>query len=152
LSLSEQTPQRDVIKGFCEDYTLQAHKHNKRHVLTTKIIRSIFTEQSLGQVVARFLRGDSSNSTPKEFHKSTLFHRQANSHHLHVWLETATDDLPAPSLKGHRNVINAIADGVDIRASGPGSKEMMDFAMAAHAAHLSTQHNNERAAKEGALM
>jgi hypothetical protein len=67
-------------------------------------------------------------------------------------LETATDDLPATSLEGHRNVINAIADGVCIRASGPGSKETMDFAMAAHAAHPSTQHNNERAAKEGALM
>jgi hypothetical protein len=134
LSLSEQKLQRDVIKGFCEDCTLQVHKHNKRYVLTTKIIRSIFTEQPLGQVVARFLRGDSSGA-PKEFHKSPLFGRQVNCHHLHVWLETVTADLPAPSIEGCLNVINAIADGVDIRATGPRSKEIMDFAMSAHAAH-----------------
>jgi hypothetical protein len=130
-----------VIKGFCEDCTLQVHKHNKRYVLATKIVRSIFTEQPLGQVVARFLRGDSSNSTPKEFHKSPLFGRQAHCHHLHVWLETVAADLPAPSIEGSLNVINAIADGIDIRATGPRSKETMDFAMSAHAAHPSTQRN-----------
>jgi hypothetical protein len=92
--------------------------------------------------------GDPKSSISKAFYKSPLFGRTINPHHLYSWLtEVVTTVPPVPEM--YKNALHAIANGVDIRKE---NQELFDFALANHAAHPLTQHNNERAVKEGALM
>jgi hypothetical protein len=74
----------------------------------------IFSEAPFGQVFACFLRGDGPNNLALDaFHKSPLFGRKINPHHLYSWLpEVATTTMPATLMATYQDAINAIADGV----------------------------------------
>lgn len=88
LPTERQTIMDKMICCFANVAILQAHKHNNRYVMTSKIARAIFGEQPLGQVVARFLSKQQGSLMEPIEYKSAFHGTSINLQKFHKWLET----------------------------------------------------------------
>jgi hypothetical protein len=152
-----------MVEAFLKKMRHQIMKHNKRYVLTRSIVRSIFAEWQTGQAVAQVLRGGEglpslsppffSNQHNREINCEKFSQFLKNEIPLTVLAQLRTD----PCILLNQNAMNEIAEGgLDIwDAAKPANKNTHLYrrqALRAFAAHASTQHNNERLVKLGALM
>jgi hypothetical protein len=152
-----------MVDAFLKKMRLQVEKHNKRYILTRGIVRSVFAEWQTGQVVAQVLKGgDGLPSLSAPF-----FSKQHGCEiDCEKFSKFLTDEIPLtvleklrtdPAIISNQNAIEQIAvQGLDIwdvaKPTNQNTALLQTHALRSFAAHASTQHNNERLVKLGALM
>ncbi len=152
-----------MVEAFLKKMRLQIIKHNKRYILTRSIIRSVFGEWQTGQAVAQVLKGGEQLPSLSPPFFSNQHDREINCEKFYQFLK---DEIPLtvlaqlqtdPCIVLNRNAVSEIAErGLDIwdttRPANQNTHLYRRQALRAYAAHASTQHNNKRLVKLGALM
>jgi hypothetical protein len=142
---------------------MQLQKHNRRYLLTRGIVRSVFAEWQTGQAVAQVLKGGVGLPSLSPPFFSNQHNREIDCEKFHQFLK---DEIPLPVLKQlqtdpsivlNQDAIDEIAvHGLDIwdmsKQANKKTHLYRSHALRFYAAHASTQHNNERLVKLGALM
>ena len=153
---------QEFVGLFVNKMIEQTHKHNKRYLVSVKLVRAVFAEKETGHIVARLLNGQDIGELNLMPYHSVLHKRDIDCKKLadFIMKHLSVDDLVTlrshPAVTQHSGAIARIAHGdIDIwtsPATSPEQTELRDGALIAFGAHCSTQHNNERFVKLGALM
>jgi hypothetical protein len=162
-NLTQKKLKEDMVSSFVKKMASQVRKHNKRYLLTKHLVRAVFAECQTGQAVAQFLKGGNegmpSLSAP---YFSEMHNQEINCEKFMLFLKseislTTLEQLRIdPAVHRHREAIDQIAIGLDIwdatNTTNENAHLLRKGALQEYAAHASTQHNNERLVKLGALM
>jgi hypothetical protein len=152
-----------MVDSFFRKMRSQVEKHNKRYLLSRSIIRSVFAEWQTGQAVAQVLKGGDGMPALSAPFFSKQHGREIDCVKFSKFLKdgiplTVLDQLRTdPAIQFNQNAIDQIAvRGIDIwdvaLPTNENTQSLRRHALHAYAAHASTQHNNERLVKLGALM
>jgi hypothetical protein len=153
----------DTATSFLKKMASQVRKHNKRYLLTKHLVRGVFAESETGQAVAQLLKGgnEEMSALSKPFF-SKQHEREIDCEKFARFLRdkiplTLLDQLRAgPTVQFHGEAIDQIVVELDIWEESNTTKEnahlLRSQALRSFAAHASTQHNNKRLVKLGALM
>jgi hypothetical protein len=152
-----------MMTSFLRKIASQVKKHNKRYLLMKHLVRGVFAECKTGQAVAQFLKGgDEAMPSLSESFFSKQHDREIDCQKFLKFIEekvplTVLSHLRTnPAVQFHREAIDQIAVGLDIwdetNATNENAHLLRSQALRSVAAHASTQHNNKRLVKLGALM
>jgi hypothetical protein len=154
---------QESVRAIIKKMIHQVHKHNKRYVQTSKLVRGVFAEQPTGQAIAQFLSTRQDNQPIA----TQSFFSQVHDRHIDVvkFSKFLRDEISEETLQKlqadpltifHRDAIELLAtERIDIwdqESDNQSAHLVRKEALLEHAAHCSTQHNNERLVKLGALM
>ena len=149
---------REFVRKFVNKMIEQVHKHNKRYLVSVKLVRAVYAEKQTGHIVARLLDGQDIGELDLMTYHSITHNREIDCQKLAQFIKKhlSANDLQTirshPAITYHSGPIARIARGdIDIWTS-PEQNGLRYHALKAFGAHSSTQHNNERLVKLGALM
>jgi hypothetical protein len=148
----------EMVSAFLTKMTTQIRKHNKRYLLTSNLICSIFLEWQTGQVITQFLKGGKPLLSAPFF--SALHGREIDCEKFFQFMQdevplTVLEELRSdPAVAFQQDAIDKIAvSGLNIwdRTTPKALAHLFcQRALQEYAAQVSTQHNNERVVKLGA--
>ena len=154
---------QDSVRTIIRKMIYQVRKHNKRYLQTSKLIRGVYAEQPTGQAIAQLLsQQDNLPPITTQTFISKIHDREIDVVKFSKFLKDEISEESLQILQGspvtifHRNTIELLAtqtiDIWDRTSDNPTAYLIRQEALLEHAAHCSTQHNNERLVKLGALM
>jgi hypothetical protein len=155
---------QDSVRTIIHKMILQVRKHNTRYLRTAKLIRGVFADQATGQAIAQLLsREENLPAIATQSFFSKVHDREIDVVKFSKFLKDELSEETLQKLQAdpltifHRRTINVLAtETIDIWDRTSINNEIAHLlrkeALKEHAAHCSTQHNNERLVKLGALM
>jgi hypothetical protein len=142
---------------------LQVCKHNKRYLLSSKLVRGIFAEQPTGRAIAQLLsRQENLPRVAAQRFASKIHAREVDVVQFAQFLKNELSEETLKYIQAdpltifHRNSIELLATQTteiwDCASDNQTAYLVRQEALLEHATHCSTQHNNERLVKLGTLM
>jgi hypothetical protein len=164
MNPTQKKLKEDMASSFLRKMSSQVKKHNKRYLLTKHLVKGVFAGCETGQAVAQFFKGSDEAMPALSEHFFSKQHDQEIG--CRKFLQFLHDEIPLavldelrtnPAVQLNREAIDQIAVGLDIWDETRSSTNehaylLRSQALCSFAAHASTQHNNERLVKLGALI
>jgi hypothetical protein len=162
-NLTQKKLKEDMATSFLKKMASQVRKHNKRYLLTKHLVRGVLAELETGQADAQLLKGG--NEGMSALSRPLFLKQHEREIDCEKFARFLRDEIPltlldqlraGPTVQFHREAIDQIAVALDIWEESNVTNEnahlLISQALRLFAAQASTQHNNERLVKLGALM